>query len=294
MLTTCPHCGTRSPASSDACAGCGRALYPLTAPPPPPPFKLRTRTNYVRLGITLGVVGLLVGAGTSSGMLMNRDDARDDRADHQVSQYKMVDTGASPEASPTTEAAKPKLKKKKKAESPTPTPTPSKPSTSAPAEPEPPKPSHTGLPAGFHTVMDQAGFSLAVMEGWQRREVSPTQIGYLPPTGDEYLHISQVASAPKSSFINFMELEQGMQQSDNGYSRIRLKHNNFHGHPGARWEFNYTPEGGETMRVVEQAYIDDNGTEFSIYFEARERLWDAEKDLVFRTALKTWKQPGEA
>ncbi|NLU72534.1 hypothetical protein HCC61_07580 [Streptomyces sp. HNM0575] len=293
MLTTCPHCGTRSPASSDACGGCGRALYPLTAPPPPPPFKFRTRTNYVRLGITLGVMALLVGAGTSSGILMNRDDASDDRADHKVSQYKMVDTGASPEPSPTTASASPKVKeeKKKKVKPASPTPSPSKTSSSPPPKPEPTKDPGPQLPAGFHTVVDDHGFSLAVMEGWQRQELSPTQVGYMAPTGDQYLHVSEVEGAPKASFIRFLETEQAMQQSGNDYSRITLAHNTFQGDNGARWEFTYVPESGEQMHVVQQAYIDGQGTEYTIYFETAERLWDSQKSQVFSTALDTWKQP---
>ena len=289
MLTTCPHCGTRSPATADACTGCNRALYPLTAPPPPPPFKFRTRTNYVRLGITFGVMALLVGAGTSSGILMNRDDTRDNRvSDNQVSQYKMVDTGASPEPSETTSAS-PKVKKKKKAKSPSASA--SKETTSAPAKPKPPKPAPgNGLPTGFRTVVDDRGFSLAVMEGWERRELSPTQIGYLPPTGDEYLQISEVEEAPKASFINYLEMEKAIQES-NSYERINLQHVTYQGHPGARWEFIYTPESAEPMHVVQQAYIDDEGTEYTIYFEARNRLWDPSKDQVFRTAVNTWKQP---
>jgi hypothetical protein len=244
------------------------------------------------MGITLGVVALLVGAGASSGMLMNRDDARDDQADDKrVSQYKMVDTGASPDPSPTTASPSPKVKKKKESKSPTPSP--SKPSTSAPPEPEPtkkPKPGN-GLPAGFRTVVDDRGFSLAVMKGWERRELSPTQIGFIPPANDQYLHVSEVESAPRASFINFLEMEQAMAESGNGYERIRLEHRTFQGHPAARWEFTYVPESGEKMRVMEQAYIDEDGTEYNIYFEAMDRLWDAEKDLVFSTALNTWKQP---
>lgn len=294
MLTTCPHCGTRSPASADACAGCDRALYPLTAPPPPPPFKFRTRTNYVRLGIALGVVALLVGAGTSSGMLMNRDDARNDQADNKVSQYKMVDTGASPSVSPSSEPPSPKAKKKeKKKDKKSPSPSPSKPSTSAPPAPEPtkePTPART-LPVGFHTVVDDSGFSLGVKDGWERRELSPAQIGFIPPAGDGYLHVSRVESAPRASFINFLELEQSMAESGNGYHRITLEHRTYKGHPAARWEFTYVPESGEKMHVKEQAYIDDNGTEHTIYVESADRLWNAEKNLVFSTAINTFKQP---
>ncbi|QPP07096.1 hypothetical protein G4Z16_12645 [Streptomyces bathyalis] len=237
-------------------------------------------------------MALLVGAGASSGILMNREDARDNRAsDNQVSQYKMVDTGASPEPSVTTEAASPKLKKKKKAKSPSPST--SKPATSAPAKPKPPEdPSPgNGLPAGFRTVVDDRGFSLAVMKGWDRRELSPTQVGYMPPTGDEYLQISEVEGAPRASFINYLEMEQAMQESSNGYERISLSHVEYQGHPGARWEFIYTPESGEPMHVLQQAYIDDEGTEYTIYVEARHRLWDSGTEQVFTTALNTWKQP---
>ncbi|WP_055488013.1 hypothetical protein [Streptomyces sp. WMMB 322] len=234
-------------------------------------------------------MALLVGAGTSSGILMNREDARDNRAaDNQVSQYKMVDTGASPEPSVTSDAPSPKPKKKKTE---SPSPTTSKPATSTPPKPKPPKETPgDGLPDGFHTVVDEKGFSLAVMDGWERRELSPNQIGYLPPTGDEYLHVSELPSAPRASFINFLEMEKAM-QGTNGYERISLQHVTFQGHAGARWEFVYTPDSGETMHVVQQAYIDDEGTEYTIYFEARHRLWDSEKEKVFSTALDTWKQP---
>jgi hypothetical protein len=32
MLTTCPNCGTQSPASADSCSSCGRGLYRLKPP----------------------------------------------------------------------------------------------------------------------------------------------------------------------------------------------------------------------------------------------------------------------
>jgi hypothetical protein len=290
MLTTCPHCGTRSPASADVCKGCDRALYPLTAPPDPPPFTFRSRRNYVRIGITLGVITLLVGAGNVSGMLMARgDDSADDRGERVASEYKMVDTGASPDASPSTSPKKkPKSKSKKAGKDPAPQPSPSSSASSAPTKPKPPQKPGNGLPVGFHRVSDARGFSLAVMDGWLRRESTETQVDYLPPTGDEVLRIGMVPGAQQAPVANFVALEQTMSE---GYERIKLEENTFQGHPGARWEFTYMSGSGEKMRVLDQAYIDENGTEYAIYFEVRDRLWDAQRDQVFKTALKTWKAP---
>ena len=42
---------------------------------------------------------------------------------------------------------------------------------------------------------------------------------------------------------------------------------------------------------MDQAYVAADGTEYALYFEVRDRLWDPSTDQVFRTALKTWAEP---
>jgi len=320
MPTVCPHCGARSPETATYCAGCGRDRDPAaaTAPtptptptptmadvpqhqdassppeartlagaPPPPgyvpngapgvPFQPAPpagRADRARLWITLAVVLVLVGGGVTTGVLLKRGDDGHGRADKQVAQQDDAGT-----ASP----------------SPSRTPAPSVAATPSPAQTPAEQPAtggttDGGVPDGFHRVHDQEGFAIGVMDGWQRRKPSATQVDYVAPTGPEYLRVGIIAGAAKSSYDNFLELEQKARSRED-YRRTRLVHNTFQGQPAAQWEFTYTSDAGETIRAMDQAYVSADGTEYAIYFEARDRLWNSETDTVFATALNTWGEP---
>ena len=148
------------------------------------------------------------------------------------------------------------------------------------------------LPDGFHLVKDSKGFSVGVMEGWQR-EPNGTQIDYAAPTGGDYLRIGIIENAGQSSYANFRTLEKGAKKRDD-YQRLEMKKNTFRGQPGARWEFTYTSDdSGNTIHATDQAYVAEDGTEYSIYSE--HRAFPGEEsagDPVFETALDTWSEPG--
>ncbi|MFG3252053.1 hypothetical protein [Streptomyces sp. NPDC048172] len=147
------------------------------------------------------------------------------------------------------------------------------------------------LPQGFAMVDDPEGFRVGVMEGWQR-EVSGTQIDYVQPTGGDYLRVGVIENAGYTSYDNFLSMEEKAKKRDD-YERIEMRRNTFHGKAGARWEFTYTSdESGRTIHAIDQAYVADDGTEYSIY--AERRVFEGEenkKDIVFETALDTWQEP---
>ncbi|MFG2290467.1 hypothetical protein ACGFOU_30860 [Streptomyces sp. NPDC048595] len=143
-----------------------------------------------------------------------------------------------------------------------------------------------GLPDGFVQKYDPNGFSVAVRHDW-KREPKGTQTDYKAPVGKQYLRIGVIAHAPQSSYDNFLIMEKGAKKRLN-YQRTELKRNTFQDSPGARWEFTYVNDTGNTVHAVDQAYLAADGTEYSIYYECLEALYDPEADKVFSTALATW------
>ena len=74
--------------------------------------------------------------------------------------------------------------------------------------------------------------------------------------------------------------------------RGQLIENTYQGRPGALWEFTHIPEPDEgTLKrhVIDQAFVAADGTEYAILAAGRAELWDANKDVVFSTALNTFR-----
>ncbi|MFC4496642.1 hypothetical protein ACFPA8_21155 [Streptomyces ovatisporus] len=234
--------------------------------------------------ITTGAVLLLVGAGATTGLMLKHGGGDEGPTEDRISQHKVPGPVISIDPSPSKSAKKKKANKPLSASS-----SPSKSAKPSPTKAKPPEKPSDGLPAGFRRVNDEMGFSLAVMDGWQRRSLSETHVDYVPPTGLEVLRIGESANAPNPSVTTFQQTEQQLSSNDPSYERIRLEANTFQGRPGAIWEFRWTTASGEVMHATDQAYIAADGTEYTIYFEARDRLWD-DQNQVFTTALNTWQQ----
>ena len=230
--------------------------------------------------VALALAAFLVGGGGTAGALYfkNRQDDTGDKADKPaaVTSERPRDDRR-PSASPSASA----------------TPT-GGPSGSPAADPTAGTPSPGApLPEGFVRQQDPKGFSLGVMRGWKRSQKG-TQIDYKAPAGKSYLRIGVIPGAPQSSYENFSTLEKGARKRTN-YQRTELTQNTFRNSAGARWEFTYVnDETGNTMHAIDQAYVAADGTEYSIYYECVDSLYDPVEDQVFSTALNTWSVGGES
>lgn len=236
----------------------------------------------------MGFVLLLVGTGASTGLLLDGND-KNEPTEERVSQDKVPGPAISLDApssdKPSTKSVK---KDEKKAD-----PSPSK-NDSAPGKPSGDSPS-SGLPAAFQRLTDPMGFSLAVRKGWARTAITQNLAQYAPGSGLEVLRVGAMPGAQNSSYNNLTAAEQQIASNDATYQRIALVENTFAGRPGARWEFTWTDANtGEVMHAREQAYVAADGTEYSIYFETRNSLWNAQRELTFNTALNTWQVNGPA
>jgi hypothetical protein len=287
MLTTCPHCGKSSPSTTNSCIGCGRDLYRLADPPNQPPLRALFLRGNRRLWVATGVALLVVGAGVSSGLALDSGGSDEDPVAREIPEsaapYQPGDpyTPSSPDQGPKGDS--PSEGGSDPVEESTNPPS-GPPSTSVP----PGGPSYQAMPPQFRIVTDRLGFSLGVPEGWVRQKSGDRHVEYVPPTGEESLRIGVVPDRENSAFKRLQKQENAMGEGQD-YERVQLTRNTFQEQPGAFWEYTSTSSSGERMRTFVQAYIDNRGTEYSIRYQVRDRLYDANIDQVFSTALNTFK-----
>ncbi|MBT2368775.1 PT domain-containing protein [Streptomyces sp. ISL-10] len=227
------------------------------------------------------VAAFVIGGGATAGALIWQDK-----------QNKQDKGGTVPVAQDTPSAKTPDAKPEA-----TPPVTPSATPSAAPTDAATGSPSAAPggdgtLPAGFTLRQDPAGFTVAVMEGWTRRQAG-SQVFYEAPTGGDYLQIGVIPNTPMSSYENFTGLEKKhLANAESDYRRVRLERNTFQGRPGAIWEFTHIPEpdeGGLVRHVIDQAFVAADGTEYAVLVAGRADRWDPEKDVVFATAVDTFR-----
>lgn len=161
------------------------------------------------------------------------------------------------------------------------------PSASASARPgSKPRPPKGEPPKGYQRMTSPEGFSLAVPESWRRENKGTNQIDYAGPTGPGHIRVGIVPNAGASAYDHFQEMEKSVGKQE-GYQRVQMTANTFMGRPGALWEWTWREKNGEVMHALNQAYVDENGTEYAVMYSERERFYpDARK--VFDTALQFW------
>ncbi|NWF25973.1 hypothetical protein HW130_06775 [Streptomyces sp. PKU-EA00015] len=232
------------------------------------------RRRKVLLWTATLTAAFVIGGGATAGLLIWQD--QQDKENAPTTQ----DRRSAPPAQ--TPDAKPQA---------TPSPAASPSPSSSSASPSPSASPGGTLPAGFVVREDPAGFSVAVMEGWTRRQAG-SQVFYEAPTGGEYLQIGVIRNTPMSSYENFTGLEKKhLANAASDYRRLRLEQNTYQGRPGALWEFTHIPEpdeGGLVRHVIDQAFVAADGTEYAILAAGRADRWDPDKDVVFSTAVATF------
>lgn len=252
------------------------AAAPAAAASASAPAPAAERKRKVLVWTATLTVAFLIGGGATAGALIMQK--HNDKPGHTQNQNQNKPPAASPSESPKTD--------------PEPSQDPGPQQSSTPSA-SPTQPTGTGtLPAGFVLKQDPAGFTVGVMDGWSRRQTG-SQIFYEAPTGGEYLQIGIVRNTPMSSYENFLGLEQKhLGTPETQYERNQLIQNTYQGRPGALWEFTHIPEPDEgTLKrhVIDQAFVAADGTEYAILAAGRAELWDPNKDVVFSTALNSFK-----
>ncbi|RVU16520.1 hypothetical protein EOT10_36550 [Streptomyces antnestii] len=176
---------------------------------------------------------------------------------------------------------------------PTPTPTPS-PTPSRTPDATPAGTPDATVPAGYRKVADPMGFSFVIPDVWSRQGVANgSQITYAGSTGAEHYLIGVIPNAGYTSYDNVLNMEKHAKEDKkkSDYQRIDLRRNTFQGRPGAIWEYTYRDEGGRTMHGIDQSYVAEDGTEYTIFLVGQQNVW-ADMKKTYRTGLESWRLTG--
>ncbi|GAA2130434.1 hypothetical protein GCM10009760_02920 [Kitasatospora kazusensis] len=134
------------------------------------------------------------------------------------------------------------------------------------------------VPDGYQWVDDPAGFRFPIPTGgapWVRT-TEGTQIVYSPDHKLRYLQFAVQAGQPLKPVPHMLQLEEKVSKATNtrDYQRVQLSDVLVNGHPGAVWEFTYTVRAdGSHRHVMEEEYLDEKGTSYTIYQSCPEANW---------------------
>ncbi|ELP62349.1 serine/threonine-protein kinase [Streptomyces turgidiscabies] len=150
----------------------------------------------------------------------------------------------------------------------------------------------TDVPEGWARVVDPAGFSLPLPQGWTRT-VTNGQIDYTPDGGKHFLRIA-IDKDPDfdDPYLHQLDLELQLKRLSE-YSRVSLESNIYRDRKGALWDFTWTALAKDSefpgpRRAIEQAYLGRDGAEYVIYMSAPAADWATARE-QFTTVLRGWR-----
>ncbi len=153
---------------------------------------------------------------------------------------------------------------------------PSTPDGPAPQESSTPQdgsPSPGRSPSGYTLTADPAGFRFQLPDDGRPwvRSVGKNQIYYSPDNQQNYLQFAVAVGQPTTPLQHFQEMEHTVSLQP-GYKVVSQKTLKFRGHDAAFWE--WTQGQGAAMRhMVEEEFIDTDGTSYAILQACPEANW---------------------
>ncbi|MFE7159872.1 zinc ribbon domain-containing protein [Streptomyces sp. NPDC057636] len=231
-----------------------------------------------RAGIWVATVAgaFVIGGGVAAGVLLLQDHGgKDDKAGRDDK------PAVSTEQPATSQAPTP-------APSPTPSATPDR---ATDTDTTPSTTPDATVPSGYRKAVDPMGFSFVIPDVWSRQGVeNGSQITYAGSTGAEHYLIGVIPDAGYTSYDNILNMEKHAEEDrkKRDYQRIDLRRNTFQGRPGAIWEYTYRDEGGRTIHGIDQSYVAEDGTEYTIFLVGQQDVW-ADLKKTYRTGLESWR-----
>jgi hypothetical protein len=165
--------------------------------------------------------------------------------------------------------------------------TPSSPAETSQESSPPPTTDEGQAPAGFTTYEDPSGFSVAVPEGWQAEQVSPTAVDIKEQGGTRFLRIDQTDTPKDDPQKDWERQEKRVQNELPNYQRIRIDEVDYNGWPAADWEFTF----GDNTHVLNRGFVPSEDTGYALYLSTPEEQW-ADSQGIFQTAADTFQPAG--
>ncbi|WP_314612014.1 serine/threonine-protein kinase [Streptomyces stackebrandtii] len=152
----------------------------------------------------------------------------------------------------------------------------------------------TGIPDGWHRVVDPKGFSLLVPKGW-KRQTAGDQVDYTPDNGNHRIRIS-VDKSPdfENPYMHALDLERVLQKRMD-YTRHKLGQVTYRDQVrSVQWEFSWTEkkEFPGPRHAIDLMYYEDDGTEYALYMSSPESSWETTRE-QFDIVVQHWRAPGD-
>ncbi|MFJ9868465.1 hypothetical protein [Streptomyces sp. NPDC101165] len=148
-----------------------------------------------------------------------------------------------------------------------------------------PPPAARQLPVGYRLVHDPVGYTLAVPEGWTRRQKQgekATVVFYDSPSDGRQLQIFELAESTVTESLDLAENDPGYGYSrEPGYQALTRSS----GDSWAELSYRYDDPDKGARRVVDHRFRTADGTLYAIRSSGPERLSDARVRAPLTTAL---------
>lgn len=142
------------------------------------------------------------------------------------------------------------------------------------------------VPDGYTYQRDPQDFSVAIPQGWERREVTSFRVDFVSPDGGRYLRVEQQAQAGPSAEQAWLDLEPAVADRLPGYQRIRIEPIDYR-YPAADWEFTWEGSGG-TVHVLNRGIVTDPRG-FALYMSGPDATWETESLPVLEAASASFR-----
>lgn len=238
----------------------GDVTYAVT--PPPAPLPRSRRTTALIAGATVTVVA----AGVAFGVLALQDDGKGDGtgtdAASVVSPSATATSDAGPGDAPTDTAGAWSTG--------TPSSTALSPSTSTSAE----------VPSGYVLQEDTAGFTTAVPEGWKRQE-KDNGVFYNSPDGTSLVQIYTDTAGALTPYESLSETSRTLRSANKNYRELSLRSApDGPGEQAAELVYVYDRPDGTRRKVVDRAFVAENGTQYAVLVAGPEDDWPRQRDIL--------------
>lgn len=227
-----------------------------TVTPPPAPLPRSRRTTALIAGATVAVVA----GGVAFGVLASQDDGAGGDAGTDAASV----VSASPTATsdpglggdPTDTAGA------WSTETPTPTSTP------------------TEVPSGYALQEDTAGFTIAVPEGWEREE-KDNGVFYNSPDGKSLVQIYTDREGTLTPYASLSQTSRTLRSANKNYRELSLQDTpDGPGGQAAELVYAYDRPDGTRRKVVDRAFVAENGTQYAVLVAGPEGDWPRQQDIL--------------
>lgn len=224
-----------------------------TVTPPPAPRPRSRRTTALIAGATVAVVA----GSVAFGMLALRDDGAGDGtgngAASAVSASATATTDTGPGGGPPDSGL----------------PT----ETSSPTEP-------TDVPSGYTLQQDTAGFTVAVPAGWARQEKA-NGVFYNSPDGLSLVQIYTDREGSLTPYESLRQTSQTLRSANKNYRQLSLQDvPDGPGERAAELVYAYDRTDGSRRKVVDRAFVADNGTQYAVLVAGPEEGWPRQRETL--------------